>query len=101
MGDGHLAVKPVCVPCQRFFRPSRNGFPFIEGMPVGNDVKPGLAEPERWRPYKLWMGDQWQCPDCGATIVVGVGHQPIDEHYTDSFAESVKTFGPQLQVNDC
>lgn len=95
-------MKPVCVPCQRFFRPSRNAFNFIEGMPTGNDAKPGLAEPERWRPYKLWQGDQWKCPDCGATIIVGCGQQPISEHYLPGFAEKVKAFGgDQLQVNDC
>lgn len=94
-------MKPICVPCQRFFRPIKNGFAFIEGMPNGNDVKPGLAEPENWRPYKLWMGDQWKCPDCGSIIVVGVGHQPIDEHYKDSFEKSLNDFNPELQVNDC
>jgi hypothetical protein len=95
-------VKPICVPCQRFFRPSRNGFAFIEGMPSGNDARPGLAEPDRWRPYKLWIGDQWKCPDCGATIIVGVAHQPVSEHYQPNFKDAVRQFGgDQLQINDC
>jgi hypothetical protein len=94
-------MKPVCVPCQRFYRPTRNGIPFIEGMPIGNDVKPGLAEPESWRPYKLWVGDQWGCPDCGATIIVGVAHNPISEHYRPEFREQVERMGARLQVNDC
>jgi hypothetical protein len=95
-------MKPICVPCQRFYRPSRNGIAFIEGMPNGNDAKPGLAEPERWRPYKLWMGDEWRCPDCEAVIIVGVGQQPINEHYKDGFEDDVKSWGgDQLQINDC
>lgn len=94
-------LKPVCVPCQRFFRPSNNGCAFIEGMPVGNDVKPGLAEPEKWKPYKLWVGDEWRCPDCGARIIVGFGNGPVDEHYRDTFQDSVKRFDATLQVNDC
>ena len=95
-------MKPICVPCQRFFRPSKNGFAFIEGMPNGNDVQAGRAEPENWRPYKLWLGDQWKCPDCDATIVVGVGGSPISEHYLPEFRGLVERFGgDQLQVNDC
>ncbi len=95
-------MKPVCVPCQRFFRPTKNGFAFIEGMPNGNEVQPGLREPENWRPYKAWMGDQWGCPDCGATIVVGVGSAPLAEHYQSNFSEVVAAFtADQLQVNDC
>ena len=26
-------MKPICVPCQRFYRPKKNGFMFIEAMP--------------------------------------------------------------------
>jgi hypothetical protein len=95
-------MKPVCVPCQRFFRPLKTGFAFIEAMPVSGNPKSGLAEPEGWTPYKLWMGDKWGCPDCGATIVSGVPHRPISEHYRPDFEEAVKQLGgDQLQVNDC
>ena len=95
-------MKPICVPCQRFFRPTRNGVSFIEGMPIGNDVKPGLAEPENWKPYKLWRGDLWACRGCGHTIVVGVAGGPISEHYQPDFDTLVKAYGgDQLQVNDC
>ena len=94
-------MKPICVPCQRFFRPAKNGFAFIEAMPDGTAL-PGKAEPEYWQPYKLWMGDKWHCPDCGAEIVVGCAAQPISEHYLPEFADLVKSFGgDQLQVNDC
>jgi hypothetical protein len=94
-------MKPICVPCQRFFRPARNGYCFIEAMPDGS-AQPGLAEPEHWHPYKLWCGDRWECPDCGANIIVGVGHHPISEHYLPDFTEQVKLHGgDQLQVNDC
>jgi hypothetical protein len=94
-------MKPVCVPCQRFFRPAKNGFAFIEGMPDGSAL-PGKAEPEHWHPYKLWVGDKWNCPDCGAEIIVGVARHPVSEHYYDDFQASVKQYGgDQLQVNDC
>ena len=93
-------MKPICVPCQRFFRPKENGFAFIEGMPT-DGAKPGTAEPEKWKPYKLWSGDKWECHGCGAEIVVGVGVSPLAEHYEPNFVERVLSFGANLQVNDC
>ena len=94
-------MKPICVPCQRFYRPTKNGKPFIEGMPNHNGASAGLAEPEAWRPYKLWIGDEWTCPDCNAVIIVGTGHHPVSEHYLPDFAEQVTSFGATLQINDC
>lgn len=95
-------MKPICVPCRRFFRPKKNGFYFIEGMPMVNDARPGNVDADKWKPYKLWSGDLWECDDCGAIIIVGTGRSPIAEHYQANFAERVESFGAeQLQVNDC
>lgn len=94
-------MKPICVPCQRFFRPKKNDFPFIEGMPDTNDVQPGTIEPQRWKPYKLWFGDKWECEGCGAVIVVGVARQPLIEHFEKEFDAVVARYRPELQVNDC
>lgn len=94
-------LKPVCVPCQRFFRIEKSGFIFIEGMPMpGADrALPGTLEPERWQPYKLWAGDLWRCESCGAKILSGFGNGPISEHYRSDFANLAEM--SQLQVNDC
>jgi hypothetical protein len=95
-------MKPVCVPCQRFFRPKRNGFPFIEGAPKDGLATPhGKAQPDGWGPYKLWNGDLWECPDCHAEIIVGVGWRPMAEHFQPDFAEQVTSLGAEFQVNDC
>lgn len=95
-------MKPICRPCQRFFRPKKNGFAFIEGMPVDNSAYPGTTEPEMWNPYKLWMGDLWVCEGCSAEIIVGTGHSPIAEHYQADFSDKVSAWsGDQFQVNDC
>lgn len=96
-------MKPICVPCQRFYRCKKNNFPFIEAMPVGDSdlALPGAATPDCWKPYKLWFGDLWECPDCGATIVAGVAQRPLSEHYQPEFARAVATHAPTLQVNDC
>lgn len=95
-------MKPVCVPCQRFFRPKKNGFYFIEGMPTANDALPGVHEPEKWTPYKLWVSDLMECPGCGAQILSGFGQAPIAEHYQEDFAKRAAALNAhQLQVNDC
>jgi hypothetical protein len=89
-------MKPICVRCQRFYRPKQNGFRFTEGMPGYSD------NPNNWRPYKLWVGDLWECKGCGHEVIVGVGLNPVSEHYMPNF-EKVRTDGgfDRLQVNDC
>lgn len=95
-------MKPICVPCQRFFRPKKNGFHFIEGMPKANETKPGTAEPENWAPYKMWVGDLWECPACGSQIVSGCPTFPMAEHYEAGFRNLVALHkADQFQVNDC
>lgn len=96
-------MKPICVPCQRFFRCKKTGFYFTEGMPVGDvRAQPGTAEPEKWKPYKVWSGDRWECEGCGAVIISGVGRVPVCENYHDDFEQSRKRLGAdKFQVNDC
>ncbi len=95
-------MKPVCVKCQRFFRMKKSGDDFIEAMPLGNGIPAGNLRPECWTPYKLWVGDQWECPDCHAQILSGFGQAPISEHYQPRFKELVRELSAdQLQVNDC
>lgn len=95
-------MKPICVPCQRFFRAKKNGFYFIEGMPKSGRPLPGTDEPERWQPYKLWSGDLYECEGCGAQIVAGFGSGPIRVKHEADFTETAIRLGAtQLQVNDC
>ena len=93
-------MKHICVKCERFMRPKKNGFMFVEGM-SSDGAKPGLVEPEKWRGYKLWAGDLWQCPDCQVQVVVGCARMPIAEHYQPDFDHKVKSFGVELLVKDC
>ena len=95
-------MKPICVQCRRFFRPKRNGFYFLEGMPTENGAVPGRSAPEKWAPYKLWVGDLWECQGCGAQILSGYCQHRIAEHYESDFKEQVAACGAdQFQVNDC
>jgi hypothetical protein len=101
-------MKPVCVPCQRFFRVERNGYRFTEGMPTGTwpggaDTLPrGVAGEPWWKPYKIWQGDLWRCEGCGAEIISGVGFEPVGVQYMVHFDDVRREGGyDRLQVNDC
>ncbi len=94
-------MRPVCIPCKRFFRIVKTGFAFVEGMPVGDNIQPGTAQEDAWKPYKLWMGDKWKCQGCGAEIISGFGHSPIAEHYQPDFAKQRESYKGEYQVNDC
>lgn len=95
--------KPVCFPCQRFFRMKKMGFYFIEGMPVGGVFPtPGKDHPEDWKPYKVWVGDKWECEGCGAAILTGFGANPIALQHEEDFKAIVESLGAdKYQVNDC
>lgn len=94
-------LKPVCVPCQRFFRMVKAGYCFVEAMPKESDAISGTSEPDKWTPYKIWSGDKWRCQGCGAEILSGFGHDPISEHYQPEFKNWMTRLKPQTQVNDC
>lgn len=103
-------MKPICVPCQRFYRPERNGTPFVEGFPTQvpaapgvpeHTARPGTSEADHWEPYKLWSGDLWICHGCGHHIIVGVAQLPVAEHYEADFAERVASLKATIRVNDC
>jgi hypothetical protein len=67
-------------------------------MPKDNNAYPGTAEPEMWKPYKVWIGDEWVCHGCGRLLIVGTGLQPVSEHYRPNFDEADASY---LTVNDC
>lgn len=94
-------VKPVCVKCHMFYRVKKNGYYFLEGMPIPSDTPPGLFKPGNWLPYKLWTGDLWECVGCGSQLILGA-NAPISEHYMHNFPDLVEKLGAdQFQVNDC
>jgi len=84
-----MPMKPICVTCKLFYRPSRNGVWFLEGMPSGAG----------WAPYKLWHGDEWSCRGCGSTIIVGVAPQPFSEHFEPDFKRKVELRLEQIWSN--
>ena len=87
---------PVCVACGLFFKPKKNGFAWVEGMPtvlVNGD--------EEWKPYKLWLGDLLACAGCGTEIIAGHGREPISIHHEPNFEPRLKAFNPSVIVNDC
>lgn len=117
-------MRPICIHCQLLYQPLKNGISFEEGMPVGdhtftipgsdgieldthsksNVLRCALCRQLRfahWGPYKLWIGDQYECPGCSTQIIIGVPNKPLAEHYMPNYAETVNQYPPYLRVNDC
>jgi hypothetical protein len=96
-------LKPICVACQRFYRPHHTGKQFVEAMPAPGHARavPGSARPDQWQPYKLWRGDEWMCHGCGSLIIVGTGHGPTRERHEPAFDDERRNIIPYFQVNDC
>lgn len=78
-------MRPICVPCSRLMSAEKNGVYFTTLLPDG-------------RRYHLWSGDKWKCGGCGHEVIVGVGQNPIAEHFERDFAEKVARFRPELEV---
>ena len=100
-----MSIKPVCVPCERFMRPLKNGYIFVEGMPTEPSYREGRENnvgkgATGWLPYKVWHGDLWHCPTCGAQIIAGVGREPEAVQHEEHFAESLRHVNGIL-VKDC
>jgi len=57
----------ICVPCQLDMKP----------VLVGARVEEMAGS----QPYKLWAGDAYQCPGCGAHVVTRFSLNPIAESW--------------------
>lgn len=99
-----MIAKPICAKCQLFFTPKRNGTVALEGMPHGpGSGEPGTASPESWLPYKLWMGNLWECRGCGAQVLT-TNSRHFSEHFMQEFSslrEHYEKLGLLVRVNDC
>ncbi len=70
-------VYRACVPCATYLRPRKNGVIVLETFEDGHT------------PYKIWMADLFECPDCAHQIIDGYGVNPISEHYMDDFEKQM------------
>ena len=91
--------KPICVQCQTFYRPKKNGIVVLEQMPMKTGAEPGTIDPTAWEPYKIWLADLYECNSCGMELITGFGANPACEHYEPRFAEAMKYV--THTVNDC
>ncbi len=67
---------PICVSCSRSMRCKKNDFP------VKNKSS---------RNQRLWFGDQFECPTCEVSIVIGFGTgSSIDVFNEDLLAEALE-----------
>lgn len=67
----------ACVPCQTYLRPRKNEIVVLE-------------TDDKHKPYKIWLADLWECPDCGHQVILGYGLHHISEHYEPDFDRYLK-----------
>ena len=76
----------ICVRCGRIMRVKKNGVPFVELREDGT-------------PYKLWESDQWECEDCGASVLHTTSTQrPIAERYQENFDHQLESLAPTISA---
>jgi hypothetical protein len=92
-------MKPVCVQCQTFYHPKKNGVVVLEQMPVATAAEPGVIDPTAWKPYKIWLADLLECHSCGMELITGFAPHPAAEHHEPEFAEAMSFV--THTVNDC
>lgn len=111
-------MKPICVPCRRFYSCEKNETQWEEGKPNSSEGDMGLRpKPENfsdpddyrawlaqweshWGPYKLWTSDKWKCGGCGHQILIGVPSHPWAEHFEHDYAQQVEQADVLIRVND-
>lgn len=77
-------TKLVCSKCEVELLIAKSGVAVIEHASFG--------------PYKLWMADEWRCPNCGATIIAGFGDKAASEHYQPSFVGTLASLAQHPEI---
>jgi len=95
-------MKPICIHCERFMRPKKNGVYFVEGMPTLPRSEGGVGKGATgWKPYKVWCGDLWICPSCEYQTIVGVGSAPVAEQHAPGFDSWLAAATLIPMIKDC
>lgn len=42
------------------------------------------------KPYQVWEGDEWLCPACRRSVVIGFGLRPVAEHFQGRYERARK-----------
>jgi len=64
--------KVICAPCQRQFKPEKNGVIAVE-LYANNTLV-----------YRIFRADLLRCPECGSLIVAGFAQKPYMANWTHS-----------------
>jgi len=76
--------RAVCVKCNQQMGPVKNDFPILETYDDG-------------RPYQIWLGDLYRCPECRGEIVMGFGLRPVAEDWRPDFESKLKSYNPTVR----
>ncbi len=78
-------MKAVCANCQLVMRPVKTGIA-VEVMAA------------RIGSYEIRYGDQFQCPECGAAVIIGFAPRPVAEYYQPDYAAQVASHKPACRA---
>ena len=70
---------PICVQCAREMRCKNNGYFFKD-----------------YEGAAIWAGDRYECERCKASVVVGVGLEPVVEANDREFGRAARHSGFEL-----
>ena len=73
--------RAVCADCCTEMRPKTNGV----------TVEFQRGEPHDPQPYFKIMADTYSCPDCGRSIIIGFGANPLSEHFQKELYDKIPT----------
>lgn len=94
----------ICVPCQKFYRPKKNGV-FVEELmpsPTSEGFPYAVVDGKSfWVSYKLWTADLLECPGCYHQVIGGFPIAPIAEHFQPDYKEIRARYAPTFFIPDC
>jgi hypothetical protein len=70
---------PICVPCAREMRCKKNDYFFKD-----------------YEGAAIWAGDRYECERCKASVVVGVGREPVEFAGEPAFERAAQRIGFEL-----
>lgn len=71
-------MKPICVKCRKAMTCKKNEFHVKD-----EESGPGFAT--------VWSGDMFECPICGAQVVVGFG-EPMSVEVSEAYLDRAMDF---------
>jgi len=70
-----IRIGSTCVACQTYLVPKKNSVYVLETF--GDGIKP----------FRIWMADLLECPDCEFNLLTHFGSRQVSEHFESDFED--------------